>query len=468
MRRLQVFYLLVFIALIGCNHNQYAIIVLEGHTNIADTLTIREISTEKVIAQIPLIKGQSEFRFKLDEIIIASIELNGVGNENIYVIDPKIKKVINIDSAVLIKTNSVADSLLKYFWRSQNEMFEKHNDLFWNENNPEKVLIVFDSLISFRDQQITQMMSRLSKDEKQLLRSRNKGLAYNFLFYYGRVIREYPCETKYYEFITNIDHDHILVKSMPDIVLYKYEVEILRAIDTIPGIDHFLTHIDKQDISQDLRDFLKAIYLQRIIDRPSYWKKHQYFITKAAFESALEREQANDYLHLFKGLANSFISSREGERAFDFSAIANNGNTVKLSDFKGKLVVIGVWATWCAPCLDERPHLVEIADKYAGNSDVVILLISVDQSVKSWKTFLNKEIRAHKGIDVIIPDGMKTEFGEKYLIKIIPKYIMINENGLIIDVDLPKPSSSLDMRIEEELRFRSIREIREIIGFKAF
>jgi peroxiredoxin len=54
------------------------------------------------------------------------------------------------------------------------------------------------------------------------------------------------------------------------------------------------------------------------------------------------------------------------------------GNTVKLSDFKGKVVIVDFWATWCPPCRAEIPHFVKLQDKYAKQG-LVIVGISVDE-----------------------------------------------------------------------------------------
>ncbi len=66
------------------------------------------------------------------------------------------------------------------------------------------------------------------------------------------------------------------------------------------------------------------------------------------------------------------------EPATDLQFETRDGEPVRLSDFRGQVVVINLWATWCAPCLTEMPTLAALAEHYADNADLLVLPISVD------------------------------------------------------------------------------------------
>ena len=79
----------------------------------------------------------------------------------------------------------------------------------------------------------------------------------------------------------------------------------------------------------------------------------------------------------------------QGDQAPPFRITADNGRTVTLPDFGGKLLVLNFWASWCPPCVEETPSLSRFASQYA-NRGVVVLAVSVDHDANAYRAFLNK------------------------------------------------------------------------------
>jgi thiol-disulfide isomerase/thioredoxin len=73
----------------------------------------------------------------------------------------------------------------------------------------------------------------------------------------------------------------------------------------------------------------------------------------------------------------------------DFTLTDMNGKPVKLSDYKGKVILLDFWATWCGPCRIEIPHFVELQKEY-GPKGLVVLGFSVDDTVDRLKPFANE------------------------------------------------------------------------------
>src|SRR4051812_31278453 len=78
-----------------------------------------------------------------------------------------------------------------------------------------------------------------------------------------------------------------------------------------------------------------------------------------------------------------------GDAAPDFTIQADNGKSVSVSNFGGKVLVLNFWASWCPPCVQETPSLSQFASQYASKG-VVVLAISVDKDEKAYRGFLQK------------------------------------------------------------------------------
>jgi peroxiredoxin len=78
-------------------------------------------------------------------------------------------------------------------------------------------------------------------------------------------------------------------------------------------------------------------------------------------------------------------SATAAKQAPDFSLTDLAGKPLRLSDYRGKVVVLDFWATWCEPCKQEIPHLIDLQSKYAQR--VQVLGISMDDDDKPVRTF---------------------------------------------------------------------------------
>jgi thiol-disulfide isomerase/thioredoxin len=138
----------------------------------------------------------------------------------------------------------------------------------------------------------------------------------------------------------------------------------------------------------------------------------------------------------------ALYDSKDGSPAMDFKFADRNGQQVALSDFKGKLVYIDVWATWCGPCKQELPHLKKLEQEYHGNENIVFMSVSTDESSdhQKWKDYLVKEDL--KGVQLFAGDDARDGIIRPYKVYGIPRFVLIGKDGTIISSDAPRPSSS--------------------------
>ncbi len=146
------------------------------------------------------------------------------------------------------------------------------------------------------------------------------------------------------------------------------------------------------------------------------------------------REISNkDYSLAIENQKKKYEVIQQGAPAIDITFTNLSGDSVKLSDYKNDIIVVDFWATWCGPCLNERPAFEALEHKFAGKG-VTFLSVSIDTR-NVWKTFVNKN--ELKGNQLHI---YRSEL-EAYRIVSIPRFFVIDRNFEIVDVFAPIPSS---------------------------
>jgi len=117
---------------------------------------------------------------------------------------------------------------------------------------------------------------------------------------------------------------------------------------------------------------------------------------------------------------------RIGQMAPDFSVKTADGREVRLSDYRGKLVFINFWASWCAPCASEMPDL-EILNKAFKNRKFQMLTFSVDVNPNDAEKFYKE----HKLSMPWFPDPGR-RVADRYKVSVYPETFLIDGNGHII------------------------------------
>lgn len=98
-----------------------------------------------------------------------------------------------------------------------------------------------------------------------------------------------------------------------------------------------------------------------------------------------------------------------------------------LKKYKGKTLVIEVWASWCGDCVKAMPKVKELQ---ANNPDVSYLFLSADKTADKWKIGIEKH--ELKGDHYMMNDGMKGVFGKAIDLDWIPRYIIVDKTGKIV------------------------------------
>ncbi len=115
------------------------------------------------------------------------------------------------------------------------------------------------------------------------------------------------------------------------------------------------------------------------------------------------------------------------------------GGTMSLDDLKGKYVYIDLWATWCGPCKAQIPYLKELEKEY-HDKNIAFVSLSVDKpkDADKWVKMVND--MELTGIQLMADNEFKSDFVQSYKVTGIPRFILIDPQGKIVDQNAPRPS----------------------------
>jgi len=154
-------------------------------------------------------------------------------------------------------------------------------------------------------------------------------------------------------------------------------------------------------------------------------------------------------------MATVSCSNAQQKTAFSNEALEGKLTTVEgteitfkevLEKYKGKTVLIEVWASWCSDCVKAMPKVKELQ---INNPDVVYIFISMDKAMDKWKTGIEKHDLKGNHFWVNDEKGMKGAFGKAIDLDWIPRYIVLNKEGKValyraIETDFEKINKELN------------------------
>ena len=162
-------------------------------------------------------------------------------------------------------------------------------------------------------------------------------------------------------------------------------------------------------------------------------------------ETKIESSEQNQ---LNKDMLN-VETEKSSNLAPDFTLPLTNGGELKLADYKGKIVIIDFWATWCPPCRRGIPDLVDIQKKYAEK--VVIIGISLDTETKPDVVPFMKQF----GINYPIVYGNMEVVQAYGNVQSIPTSFIVDQKGQIVDMHIGLVSKAAYVNKIEELLKKS-------------
>lgn len=272
--------------------------------------------------------------------------------------------------------------------------------------------------------------------------------------------------------------------------IYDYWLKLLTYGDVYHGrhrLDSsFLSFLDTALVQDDLslgnekyRNFILAMIHHRCRHIPSeeptiynqlyYYSKEylegrtKYFIMANVLATALHKEEPksvlpiyedfiedNPYYELDKIVLDPFQKSNQfsaGTPAPNFTLYDIEGNKVSLAQYKGKVVYLDFWASWCRPCIQKIEALQEFEPQFEGK-EVVFLHVSLDRSKNQWLSTVEEKKMVGKHLFF---DPSSSTITADYNILSVPKFFLITKDGNFAYTPTSYDSKDLELALKKLL-----------------
>jgi thiol-disulfide isomerase/thioredoxin len=141
--------------------------------------------------------------------------------------------------------------------------------------------------------------------------------------------------------------------------------------------------------------------------------------------------------------ASCFAAAKIGEIAPDVPlGTTSAGDSVKVSDYAGKVVVVSFWASWCAPCRKELPILEGLQQEGKGN--IQVIAVNIDS-----RDVFGKAAKLLGELHLILANDRGDRGQRAYAVKAIPHMVIIGRDGRILDIHSGYGEASLDEIVDE-------------------
>ncbi len=151
-------------------------------------------------------------------------------------------------------------------------------------------------------------------------------------------------------------------------------------------------------------------------------------------------------------LFDLYRNTMPGELAPTPVLVDTEGKEHTFAEFRGKVLVIDIWATWCSSCLKKMPEFMALRNRYSDNPDVEFITVSIDRKEvrEDWLAAIAKKEMADM-LNLYPNCSEQSQLESDYHISGVPRYMVLDKEGKIVSAYAPPPGGGLEEIIENTI-----------------
>jgi peroxiredoxin len=266
----------------------------------------------------------------------------------------------------------------------------------------------------------------------------------------GITVSGSPMQKKYEEFLTQVrsldekmDSLSKVANSKAEGALSESDKKLMAAIDTA----YDKLDAEKKIIAGKFIALNPASHVSSFLALRSFAIEPVVSRLDSIFKSLDSTVQNGYYGKQLNGLISSLRLTEIGSPAPSFSLPDTSGNPVSLDSYKGKVLLVDFWASWCVPCRHENPNVVKAYQKFHPKG-LEILGVSLDEKRDRWIAAIIKDNLSWQHVSDL--KGWNNSAAKLYAIRSIPNNYLIGKDGKIIAKGLH--GDELTKKLEEVLK----------------
>ena len=271
--------------------------------------------------------------------------------------------------------------------------------------------------------------------EIKKIEMKQKALSFRFAWARQNTNRPTDDDKDFVEYVKSLDYNNMESATSNLINMYIQWYQSCHTDSTLTPGEQYFAVLKQRVTDPEIIDYVADSYIE------TYMNKGADADLPATFEAYKNTTRHQNKVEELRPLYEKIIKIIPGGLAPDFDLKDVQGKELKFSDIigKGKVVYLDVWATWCGPCVGEIPFMEKLVKRYAGNPNIEFISISLDDKADRWK----KKLEADKPewAQFIAPDGLNSTLCKEYQITGIPRFMLFDKEGKIINTSAPRPSS---------------------------